>query len=510
MTNLTSDEMPRNNSISDEEIELNNDELLNTENNTNDKRIILNELLTYLVYYINECSIINIKKVINDFFTNSEILEAKNLLWEECKDHLGEYIARKNSNNRQSSEANVEDIIDAIFKLEQESKLPEFAAKNIERLPDKQPDGLSLMHLIDKVNNIERKVRNNLTLLTNYGVDLMEIKDKFIANKCQCEDIKMPNKSNDDQFSYTENKANENNINSNGFINNVRMQVSSHEMLMNCSDNSDLLNEDRHLTDINSGIDNEFLDEDILRRYRALKNPDDGAIKNDNHENKDDSTLDDTEFEAFLDNFDDSDIKTTSISEFKRYSRSFNNDSLVEPPEAYKDNYSDVLKRSNQNSNQLNNPHSPPLNARTQIRVKGHQPNNFPKKLFDHDGFELKESRSALRSRLRQANSVVGFSGAPLPMENIWVYRVVKGNTNTVTDHLKSRNIAVNAVQLKSKPESRYKSFKVTVFKKDLNKLLDSDFWPEGVMCRIWKDYVDKKSKSISFFGKKYKNIKFN
>ena len=96
------------------------------------------------------------------------------------------------------------------------------------------------------------------------------------------------------------------------------------------------------------------------------------------------------------------------------------------------------------------------------------------------------------------------------PLLNIWVYKVAEGNTSTVMGYIKSKNINVNSVILKSKPESKYKSFKITVFKRDLNYLLNNDFWPEGVMCKIWRDYDNKKSKSLSFVGKKYKNINFN
>ena len=64
-------------------------------------------------------------------------------------------------------------------------------------------------------------------------------------------------------------------------------------------------------------------------------------------------------------------------------------------------------------------------------------------------------------------------------------------------DYIKSRNINVNTVILKYKPEPKYKSFKITIFKKDLDNILSNDFCPEGVMCKIWRNYDNKKSKSL-------------
>ena len=88
----------------------------------------------------------------------------------------------------------------------------------------------------------------------------------------------------------------------------------------------------------------------------------------------------------------------------------------MQSPEAYKDNYSEVLKRLKlNNSNKKIN--FPPLNKTTQIKSKENQSTDLTLKIIDHEGFELKETRSTLRNRLRQATNKIGFSGVQAPCE---------------------------------------------------------------------------------------------
>ena len=109
-------------------------------------------------------------------------------------------------------------------------------------------------------------------------------------------------------------------------------------------------------------------------------------------------------------NFNEESFSIDELNSIIFYQYNLNTDS-----EAYKDNYSDVLKRLNRNNSNENRFNFSPLNKITQIKIKGNQSTNLPLKIIDHEGFELKESRSALRNRLRQGTNKIGFSGAPPP-----------------------------------------------------------------------------------------------
>lgn len=110
--------------------------------------MIVNELLTYAKHYINCSTIDNVKKVIHNFYNNDEIIEAKKALWSIAPSTLGNFPDRKSSDKRHMSIAHVDDIFDALKRLDALDKLPEVAACNLNRLPDRQPEELNLQRIV--------------------------------------------------------------------------------------------------------------------------------------------------------------------------------------------------------------------------------------------------------------------------------------------------------------------------------------------------------------------------
>ena len=97
-----------------------------------EKTIYINELLCYIIHHINNSTMENISKVINYFYTCEGIYEAKKQLWTaEGTQSLGGIIERKKTAKRSASEANVDDIIEALIKLDSEDCVPCFTAKNV-------------------------------------------------------------------------------------------------------------------------------------------------------------------------------------------------------------------------------------------------------------------------------------------------------------------------------------------------------------------------------------------
>ena len=102
------------------------------------KDLFINELLTYASFYIHNSSITNIKKIIDGFYDNEDIITAKKLLWEVAGSKLSSYSERKTTENRTSAEANINDIFEALQKLDSIESLPIFVAKDVEKIPDSQ------------------------------------------------------------------------------------------------------------------------------------------------------------------------------------------------------------------------------------------------------------------------------------------------------------------------------------------------------------------------------------
>ena len=52
---------------------------------------------------------------------------------------------------------------------------------------------------------------------------------------------------------------------------------------------------------------------------------------------------------------------------------------------------------------------------------------------------------------------------------------------------------------------AKYKFFKLTVIKDNLNVVLKPKFWPDGVKCKKWIDY--NKIESITFYRNQYNSL---
>ena len=98
----------------------------------------------------------NCKRVLINFYNVDELIDAKKSLWNACSDHLGNYHDRNDSITRPAKVAYAFDIIEAIKLLDSLNKLPDILAKDIGRLPDRQPEELNLLLIAQKVAELEK------------------------------------------------------------------------------------------------------------------------------------------------------------------------------------------------------------------------------------------------------------------------------------------------------------------------------------------------------------------
>ena len=145
--------------------------------------LYINELLSYSSHYINNSNIQNIKKIIVNFYDNDEVLTAKKLLWELKSDFLGPYNERKSTVNRSSSEANLNDIFDGLQTLDTIDQIPNFVAKNIDKIPERQPEEINIVSLLNRINKIEKKTTEYKNTLSNHEIDLHYLKSLDIDSK---------------------------------------------------------------------------------------------------------------------------------------------------------------------------------------------------------------------------------------------------------------------------------------------------------------------------------------
>ena len=94
-------------------------------------------------------------------------------------------------------------------------------------------------------------------------------------------------------------------------------------------------------------------------------------------------------------------------------------------------------------------------------------------------------SRKARRTIGRAAASA-DLTGAPPPLRHIWVSHVSNASENSMKKYLNDNNVTVCDIKKTSHQMSKFSSYKISIYKTDLDKVFDENFWPNGVYCKIW------------------------
>ena len=382
--------------------------------------LIVNELLTYMTHYVKNSSMENIRKIVLNFYSEDEVIDAKKVLWNSTSD-IGVYSERKKSENRTVAEAHLNDIIEAILKADADSTLPTFVAINVEKLPDRQPEELNLLSAINRLSNIEKKLKDHENTLSEHGIDIMYLKDG-IQNKI--ENIQ----ANDNKANKSTNKENESNCN------NENIQV------------------------------------------------------NDNN-----STISDDTFERFLDEHaDNKDKSSLSLSEYNKSSKSplqeVNNSTKNENENMM---YSGVTKMNlaDENKKVMRDSNKTVHKNPTIVVSESDVPRSFSfYKRYDEDGFEEVESPATKRRRINDKMQNDDIRGAEPRIAYLWVSRFEKGNPMAIKKYLNDRNVKVHNVLRTSNINAKFKSFKISILKEDVNRVKSYNFWPEGIYCKYWRE----------------------
>ena len=143
----------------------------------------INELLCYATYHLNNSNINNIKTIIRSFYSSDDLSNAKKMLWDLCSDSLEPYTERRNTENRTSQEANISDIFDALCKLDALEKTPVFVARDVSMIPDRQPEKLNLVSIINRLSSVEKKMTDYDDVLSKHEIELQNLHTIDIESK---------------------------------------------------------------------------------------------------------------------------------------------------------------------------------------------------------------------------------------------------------------------------------------------------------------------------------------
>ena len=137
----------------------------------------INELLCYAAYYMNNSNLNNIKTIIRSFYSTDDLSNAKKLLWDLCHEFLDPFIERRNTENRSSRDANISDIFDALRKLDGLEKIPVFVARDMSMVPDRQPEKLNMVSIINRLSTLEKNMADFDNVVLKHESELQNMKN---------------------------------------------------------------------------------------------------------------------------------------------------------------------------------------------------------------------------------------------------------------------------------------------------------------------------------------------
>ena len=442
-----------------------------------DETTYINELLTYATYYIHNSCVNNIKKMISSFYGLEEIIASKKMLWSLCSDSLESYTERKTSDKRSSADAHINDIFDALLKLDIISKVPSFVAKNIDKLPDRQPEELNMISIINRLAKLEQKQIDSEEMLQNHETKIEDLK-KIDMNKDYTQNI-------NNKIIHIEEK-----------LHNFERETKELENLMKKQQYK--INEARTNICFNKNFEVENRTGVGQKNYTIEENDEINSPVNDEKYNE--------VFEKFLDACIEGDKKSMSISEYvtnnnsnERHNSDTNDQTTSLNFDPITNLYSNVVKKPIE----VQEDNMKEQRSQMQSIIIENDISNKKNDYFieDEDGFVRKIRRSPYKK-----NEGDHLIGAP-NLCTVWINKVIQGNIHTIKKYLNDRKIRVNNITKTSHNDSQYKSFKMFILNSDREVVLGRNFWPDGVKCRIWRDkngmYV--RSRTFSYRTKRGK-----
>lgn len=126
-------------------------------------KTIINELLTYVIYYRDRCTSFELHTLVVRFYSPQEILTAKSTVLSQFEAHLTscQFVTnRRHTSTRPAHEAEAEDILGMIELLDNLQVLGsvQFAAVSMERLPKYGPNEINVCTVVDRQIQIDKEL----------------------------------------------------------------------------------------------------------------------------------------------------------------------------------------------------------------------------------------------------------------------------------------------------------------------------------------------------------------
>ena len=466
--------------------------------------MIINELLCYTIYCQGSNAILNLSNKIDKFYDDEEVVCAKKALWEECEQTLGEFQTRVYSKHRPAKVANIADILEAIKTLDTLNKLPDAVARNLDRVPDRQPEELTILAAFQRIDKLEKAKEMQECDMKHLTVAFMELRDNVakipVTNK-NTTDISEPGTE-----TPTHDPA------ADGIpvtipaiiITPADTPVGTGEVPVDSRQPIDRTETVPVPVDgtVVPTLTDPHAEESDERNIPGGSNvpsgvaPNGGAIINGS-----DTPIDMAPWGA-----------PWGPGHGRRGSSGLGRGAPVgiapwgapwspgqgrgrgaaaahvDRPPTGRGSFGRLppshLGRRHGSGHRIPRGQMP-LHRKKRRSVPTSNMRSRGARV-DEDGFTLVQSRRPRSGLSRAAGAAI--AGAPPPNRHIWVSRVMNGDSNGMKRYLTDNNVTVLDITKTSHDSARYISFKILIPKPDLSKVFNNEFWPDGIKCRMWFD----------------------
>ena len=139
--------------------------------------MIVNGLLCFAIHHLGSAANHNIELTLNNFYNHQDVVDAKEALWAACGAHLKPLTMCKKGKLRTAKEGNIEEIIEALVKLDAISKTPEVYVSNLDTVPDRQPESWNYASMIKEVADLKRYRFESEQTMSKLAVDIFNLQD---------------------------------------------------------------------------------------------------------------------------------------------------------------------------------------------------------------------------------------------------------------------------------------------------------------------------------------------
>lgn len=150
----------------------------------NRRDIILDPLLGYMHYALQSGTVDKVKDAVLGFFSLEAITKAKLALFDNCDASLiGTYKQHRTGTNRSEGEAHVLDIISALKQLDDNQQMPIIAipSTDLRAIPRSHPEELNTISMVDRLNQMEEKMRQVQQCMDNTIAQNMALGDRVMT-----------------------------------------------------------------------------------------------------------------------------------------------------------------------------------------------------------------------------------------------------------------------------------------------------------------------------------------